>query len=221
MTNRKRVLGVVSFVLLVIGLAGIPTNIGRWGKAFAFIAHYMNLDTVRIVISVFGILLFAVVFLLPYLKPRLNIELIPSTGPSPEIVLRVLNHGSKRNFHAQCTLLALRNSPNKLYHGTFDLKWEHGFDRSVSIGREDFCNLMIAKMETDHRNRLAEMEILGLSGTQTKKFEWSRWSTDLKEKLPEYDFEITILSDEASNPISTRFTLRPKAWYGPLEMVRS
>ena len=88
------------------------------------------------------------------------------------------------------------------------------------MGHEDSSNLMIAKMQVDHRNRLAEMEILGLSGAEAKRFEWSRWSTNLKEKLPEYDLEITVLSDDARSPVSTRFTLRPKAWYGPLEMVR-
>lgn len=151
---------------------------------------------------------------------ELDIDLIPSAGSRPEIVLRVLNHGERKDFHAQCTLLALRNSPNELYHGTFDLKWEHDFNRSVSLGHEDSSNLMIAKMQVDHRNRLAEMEILGLSGAEAKRFEWSRWSTNLKEKLPEYDLEITVLSDDARSPVSTRFTLRPKAWYGPLEMVR-
>ena len=116
--------------------------------------------------------------------------------------------------------VALRNSPNELYRRTFDLKWEHTFDRSVSIGREDSWNLVVATMRNDHKNGLATMEILGLSGKGTKPFEWSRWNMDSKEQLPEYDLEIIVLSGGTKEPISAWFTLRPRAWYGPLEMVR-
>jgi len=167
-----------------------------------------------------GVLALAAIELLPRLKPQLDIELIPSAGTSTNVVLRVLNRGGRREFHAQCTPIALRNSPNELYHGTFDLKWERTFDRSIPIGSGDSSNLVIAEVQNDHKNALAEMAILGLSGKETKRFEWSRWNTDSEEKLPEYDLEITILSDGAKKPISARFTLRPRAWYGPLEMVR-
>ncbi|HWF13815.1 MAG TPA: hypothetical protein VG272_08780, partial [Candidatus Acidoferrales bacterium] len=147
-------------VLFWIGLAGVPTNIGRWGKAFVFFVHYINLEIFRLGISVVGLLILFVFFLLPYLKPKMQIELIPSAGASSEVMLRVLNHGNKREFQAQCTPIALRNSPNELRRGTFDLKWEHTFDRIVSIGNNASCNLVIARVQNEHRNGFSEMEIV-------------------------------------------------------------
>jgi hypothetical protein len=215
-----------AFMLLVlfwIGLAGVPANIGRWGKVFVFLAHYLNLEILRIGLSTFGLLGLAIVFLLPYLKPSLDIELIPSAGMSTEIALRVINHGSKRDFHAQCTPLAIRNSPNKIHSGTFDLKWEHTFDRCVSIGRGDSCNLTIAKIQTDHKNEISKIEILALYGTETKLYELIRCLGERFNPagtIPEYDLEVSVLSDGAKGPMSERFTLRPMAWDGPLEMVK-
>jgi hypothetical protein len=220
MSKWKKAWGIVLGALFIIGLAGVPTNIGRWGKAFVFITHYMNLEILRIGFSVFGLLGLAVIFLLPYLKPSLNIDLIPISGARLDVLLAVKNQGNKRDFYAQCTPLALRNSPNELARGTFDLKWEHTFERQISIGAGATCNLLIATVDIDHRNSLATMQICGLSGSEKKQCEWSRWNTEPNEKLPEYELEISVFSDGTKGPVSARFTLRPKDWYGPLEMIK-
>lgn len=154
-------------------------------------------------------------------KPaKVDITLTPTSGPRPDVLLAVKNQGAKGVFYAQCTPLALRNSPNELARGTFDLKWEHTFDKCESIGTGASCNLLIATVETDQRNATATMQIWGLSGNEKKQREWSLWNVNVKEKLPEYDLKISIFSDGAEGLVSEQFTLRPKAWHGPLEMFR-
>lgn len=151
----------------------------------------------------------------------LNVKLTPTSGPRTDVLLAVMNQDETRDFYAQCTPLVLRNSPNELARGTYDLKWEHSFDKCVSIGAGATCNLLIATVETDHKNGLATMQIWGLSAEGEKKqCEWSRWNTELNEKLPEYELKVSIFSDGTKGPFSERFILRPKAWYGPLEMVK-
>jgi hypothetical protein len=150
----------------------------------------------------------------------LNVELVPSSGPRPDVLLTVRNRGCIRNFYAQCTPLALRNSPNALRSGTFDLKWEHTFDKCVPIGAGASSNLLIATFDDDHKNALAMMEIWGLSGDAKKQFEWSRWNLDSREKVPEYDLEISIFSDGAEGPFSERFTLSAESWHGSPKLTR-
>jgi hypothetical protein len=153
-------------------------------------------------------------------KPYLDVELTPSSGPRSDVLLTVKNKGGSRNFYAQCTLLALRNSPNVMRSGTFDLMWEHTLDKCVPIGTGASNNLLIATFNDDHKNALATMELWGLSGNAKKQCEWSRWNLDSREKVPEYDLEISIFSDGARGPFSERFTLTAESWHGSPKMTR-
>jgi hypothetical protein len=152
------------------------------------------------------------------LPSTIDVRLTPSSGPSPELTLAVINRTATREFSAQCTLLALRNSPNELSRKTFNLKWEHTVERSISIIEGESQNLLIATAHPDHEHGFSELKIWGLSANQPVQCEWSRWNLDSREALPEYDLEITIVS-EGAEPFSERFTLRPRTWHGPLEMV--
>jgi len=156
----------------------------------------------------------------PRPKRRLDVELTPSSGPRPDVLLTVTNKGDSGNFYAQCTLLALRNSPNALRRGTFDLKWEHTFDKRVPIGAGASSNRLVATFDDDQKNALATMEIWGLSGNSKKQCEWSRWNLDPREKVPEYDLEISIFSDGAKSPFSECFTLRAESWHGSPKMTK-
>jgi hypothetical protein len=217
MSKLRKAWGITSVILAVIGLAAVPTNIRRWGSVFAFIAHYAHWTTLVGIVSLFAYL---VVELLHYLKPKLRIELIASSGPRPDVLLTVKNKGGSRSFYAQCTPLALRNSPNALRRGAYDLKWDHTFDKCVPIGAEASANLLIATFDNDHKNALATMELWGLSGNARKQCEWSRWNLDSREKVPEYDLEISIFSDGARGPFSERFTLTAESWCGSPKMTR-
>lgn len=152
------------------------------------------------------------------LPSKIDVHLIPSSGPSPEVTLAVLNRADEREFSAQCTLQALRNSPNELSRKTFDLKWEHTFDRKISIAKGESQNLLIATADQNHKEGFSGLTIWGLSGNRKSQCEGSRWNFTPSEALPEYDLEITIVSTGAE-PYSQQFTLRPRTWHGPLEMI--
>ena len=51
MLKWRRVWRAITLALFVIGLAGVPTNIGRWGIAAAHAAHYLNLGTIRVILA--------------------------------------------------------------------------------------------------------------------------------------------------------------------------
>jgi hypothetical protein len=212
----KKAWGVISVILAFIGLAAVPTNIERWGTAFAFIAHHAHWMTY---VGIASLLAYLAVELLPYLKPKLKIELVPSSGPRPDVLLTVKNNGGSRDFYAQCTPLALHNSPNGLSRGTFDLKWEHTYDRCVPIGAGASRNLLIATFDYDHKNALATMELWELSGSTKKQRESSRWNFSSREKVPEYDLEISIFSD-GTGPFSECFTLGAESWHGSPKMTK-
>lgn len=187
------------------------------------ISHYSTIHLPLLVVV--GMVIFVGVMVVwertvPRPKPHMDIELIPSSGPRPDVLLTVKNRGSSQNFYAQCTPLALRNSPNALRRGTFDLKWEHTFDKCVPIGTGASRNLLIATFNEDHKNALATMEIWGLSGNTKKQCEWSRWNLDSREKIPAYDLEISIFSDSSEGPFSERFTLSSESWHGSPKMTR-
>src|ERR1035437_7553485 len=217
MSKLRKAWGITSSILSIIGLVAVPTNIGRWGSAFAFIARHAHWP---MIVGIASLLAYLVVEALPYLTPRLRIELTPSSGPRPDVLLTVKIKGGGRNFHAQCTPLALRNSPNALRRGIYDLKWEHTFDRCVSIDAGASRNLLIAAFDVDHKNALATMELWGLSGNAKKQCEWSRWNLDSGESVPEYDLEISIFGDGAKSPFSEKFTLTAESWYGSPKMAR-
>jgi hypothetical protein len=139
----------------------------------------------------------------PQKKPI--IELIPSTGPSDKMLLEVKNLESEQEFRAQYRVSARRNDPNLLRTGTFDLKWDRTGTSRVSLARGESCNLIIARAREEHGMEV--MELLGLSDDDP--VEWSPWNQGQKDKLPEYDLEITIFGDRAEAPYSERFTLRP------------
>ena len=151
-----------------------------------------------------------------------NVELTPSNA-GMNMWLRIKNLGDKGNFHARCELIALRNSPNRLAQHTFDLKWEASGDRAVAIDKSDTRNLLIATVkEYEKKHELAEIEIMGLGEDGSAvKHESARWNIYPRESLPEFDIEISIFEDGKQHPLVRRFTVRPKASYGPLEMFEA
>lgn len=149
----------------------------------------------------------------------LDIQLASSTGPSAEIVAMVTNRGEPREMSARCTITALRVGGRAHQFSTraFDLKWENETARIVRVGMHP-RNLLIATVDEQRSKGLPTMRIWGLSDGTAKEYEWQSWNAEPDEELPEYDLEISIYTDGVL-PHSESFTLRPKSWLGPLEMV--
>jgi hypothetical protein len=131
-----------------------------------------------------------------------NVSLVPWKGKGPKMFLTVTNLSPQRQaFQGQCRILARRNDLNTPQLITFDLQWEYG-GQSYTLGRGQAGNLLIASANhSEHRER----EWLQLeSATGTTKPQRSDWNWG--DKPPEYDVEITILSDGA--PYREKFTVR-------------
>jgi len=149
----------------------------------------------------------------------LNVRLAPSGGPAMNMVLQVANLGRSAEVSAQCVVTALRvgGVDHQVSNRAFDLSWENESTRKVFLGTQP-RNLLIAFVDDDRDTKLPTLRILGLSGKWVKECESRSWNEEPNEALPEYDLEITIYS-EGFQPHSEVFTLGPKSWLGPLEMV--
>lgn len=132
-----------------------------------------------------------------------DVELTPSTGRSETQFLAVRNRGPKQTFRAQCRVLERRNDPNGQQLTTINLEWEHG-QRDTSLARGESGNLLIATAGSDTPRDVEWMEV-GPEGYNTLK---STWLRDQRDRLPEYDLEITVISIKSDESFSEQFTLR-------------
>ena len=216
----------ISVPLFYVGLAGVPANLTRWWHAIQSVRDKLGFiqshpEAWRFVSFVLALGLAFYTQIKNSLKPTLNVELEPTSGPSSLMELRVKNNGKSGDFYAEGSLVRLRHSPNKLRRRVSTLKWEHTADKYMFLGAGESSNLQIARFSIDHKNGFGEMEILVLSNGALSTAESARWTTDSTEKVPEYDLLITIFGTGTKKPVERMFTVRPARWTGPLEMVET
>jgi hypothetical protein len=214
----------MSTPLFYIGLAGVPTNVMRWLNAFRFVADHLYLinshPVVLRVVSFVAALGLAFNGQIKHLfLPSFSVELLPTAGQRPEMELRVTNLGKEGEFYTQCELLSLRHSPNALSQVMYPLKWDGTNNKRLFLAQGESANLLIARAKQDHKNGFAEMELLGLYGEEVRQYEWVGWNTSSRESLPEYDLRITVFREGAKKPLERSYTLKPKTFHGPLEMI--
>jgi hypothetical protein len=115
--------------------------------------------------------------------------------------------------------VALRHSPNQLRKRTSVLKWEGSSEKRLFLANGESSHLLIASFQLDHKIALGEMKIWALKDAKAESVESARWNTNSQEKLPEYDIRIWLFGDGYKSSKDQVFTVRPKRFFGPLEMV--
>ena len=120
----KELYGFFGVGAFVIALADIPAQIAIWSKWFAALSPYLHTLTFRWFLGCVGILVALFPWILEWLRPRISVDLLPTSGQRQQMDLRVTNRGKGREFYAQCEFLALRHSPNPLSQVCYSLKWE-------------------------------------------------------------------------------------------------
>lgn len=162
--------------------------------------------------------------LLTSTSSRVDVELTPHAEQSEEVVLTVTNRGNEGRFHAKARITAVQLGAKRLagVYKTqpFDLKWKHTPERGVAIGKGDSENLLIAAVQDVRGHDRAFMTIWELSEGAAHKFEVADWNKERTEELPKYELEVAIFAEGAYEPYRERFTLGPRTFFGPLEMVR-
>lgn len=152
--------------------------------------------------------------------PPIAIELHPSCGPSDEMFLALINNGKREKFHAQCTTLARRHDPNRLFQKTYDLPWEGHSYRHATIVRGESRNLLVATADENLQNQTEEVCLTErTAGGDKKTAEWSRWNRN--ESGPEYDIEVSVFGEGDATPYRERFTLKCGGKVAALEMYRT
>lgn len=147
----------------------------------------------------------------------LEVDLVPSSGPSSTQLLAVKNNGNPQRFHANCTLMDRRNDPNALNRRTYDLAWDRESLREVELIRGESSNLVIATASCKYPEGWAEVSLIGLANGTKATTEFSRW-TEHRDVPPEYDLDVSVFG-ESGPPKTERFVLKCGGRVSALEMV--
>ena len=152
-------------------------------------------------------------------EPRLAVE--PTGGPSQDLRLFVTNRGPKTEFHARATVVASRNYPNQLRKGSYVLLWLGPGTSTVTLDTGQSDSLLVARFkEHDLRDaRMGQAQVIECNGAQEGLWDGFRWMFQRDDALPEFDIDVTIVGSGLSRLFSRRYTLRPAAWIGPLELI--
>lgn len=229
MQRRKRSGVLVAVLLFILGFPDTLRNLSVWAKWVS----YADTNLIRYMLLLCALLIVACLFsqpVLDFLRRKLRgietkVELLPSSGPSPDLRLTLTNHGESKHFSAKCEILALRNGGNPLRKGVYWLSWIHSDSPQVVVRKNDSENLLIATFTILHfhdeydKFRMGQVDLWELRGDKKAVFESSRWTMIRGEPLPEYDLDIKVFTEGMIVPFVTRFTVRPKHYNGPLEMV--
>lgn len=149
----------------------------------------------------------------------LDVNLLPSSGPSNKMLLTVTNNSNVQKFHAQCAILGRRNDPNILFQKPYDLPWEDHSYRHATIVRGESRNLLIATADENRQRQTAEVSLIERQAGGTKRtVEWSRW--DRSKIGPEYDLEVAVFGEVDATPYREQFTLKCGGTSCALEMTR-
>lgn len=207
---------VIGSILMVLGFIDIPNQIKEWSL---FVSSHGELIRTFLVLAGLGIVLS--IHVLPHLRPTLNIELTPSSGPSGDLVLSVTNRGTDRTLFAKGRPLDMRNSPNEMTNRNFDLEWEGKKARQVRIHKDSTENLVVAGWTISPDHSLGEMWLIQFSDSPAKlnSCRWNMISPYGEDTPPELDVEITIFGIGCRTPKKYEFTVKLAAKYGPLTMV--
>jgi len=210
--------GAWSVMAAILFISELLGKYNKLGEPYQFVADHWQLFWFRtpfLFLMIFAPFSFEI---WARIRPQIKVTPISAGFGTPEVTLNVKNDGSVKNFNAKCEVLRARNYPNPVPVGTYDLKWDHTFDRKVSFAKDDSLNLLIASLSGTSLEPVVTLQ--ALNGGQTKDRGWFSWSTDPKVgTLPEFDLKITILSDNAIKPKSYLFTLRPNSGRKFTELV--
>lgn len=143
-----------------------------------------------------------------YFRPSIKVKVTPSGKGTLYMKLNVENVGEVENFGARCEVVAQRNSPNRMPQGTFDLKWDHTYQRRVDFGKFDSQNLLVAEISGGY-DKANSLSLCALDGESTRTrggFSWEIFGT---MPLPEYHLVVTIVGVKGATPRKFYYTLRP------------
>jgi hypothetical protein len=216
--GKRIVKGGASVIAAILFVSNIFQKYSLLGVPYFFLQEHWHLFWFRTV--VLGLLIPApfTYEIIARIRPRIKVNPSPSGKGNPAIYLNVLNEsGGVKTFNAKCEVLDTRHDPNAFPSGIYDLKWDHTFDRKVSFSKHDSLNLLIATIAGPSEN--PKLSLCALDGLKTSERGGFSWSVLDKRELPEYDLQITILSDVAIEPQRYRFTLRPHISRTYVEMV--
>lgn len=206
-------------VLLILGIADVPSKILVWRGWYTSIAPHLHTMTARWVLGIVGVLIALFPWFVEWAKPVVDVQVTSTGGAGPSLEIIVENTGSPRRFAVQCELLALRNSPKPLRRDRFTLKWADSAEQWITLAQNHSAKASLATWEMDHKTAFASMSIVECSDKSLRRVEWSGWAVKSTEKLPEYDLKITVLGEGTRKSSIKTFTLRPAKWISPLELV--
>jgi hypothetical protein len=163
-------------------------------------------------------ILAAFMFIHKYATPQMNIRVHPTSGPSTTVFLKLTNSGRDSTFSAFGEIVGHPNGVNDFRRGEFQFGWDDGILARRLIHRNETASIVIASFDLVDKY-LSELKVWEVSGPACVPWESFRWNVDPKETLPAFELRIRIVAEKTQSPKTFNFTVKPKAYMGPLELT--
>jgi hypothetical protein len=152
------------------------------------------------------------------LSPSVNIRVHPTSGPATTIFLKVTNLDKSTTFSAFGEIVGHPNGVNDFRRGEFQFGWDDGKLERRLIHRDETASVVIASFE-EVGKYLNELKVWEVVGPECVPWESFRWNVYPQEILPAFEMRVRIVGENTHSPKTFSFTVRPKEFMGPLELL--
>jgi len=154
-----------------------------------------------------------------------DLDVRPTSGPSPEIRLVVTNQGPRDTFHATARIVAARNDVNPRRDGSYALSWQGAAGNSIVLERLQTGFLAVARFSLldpqGTLDRMGEAEVTEWNGRHEATWSGFRWVINPQERLPEHDIEVRIMGEHSVLLFRRAYTLTPETFAGPMKLTET
>lgn len=180
----------------------------------------LGLITFAVALTIFNLLALLAPVVSDKLRPRLNLEIQPTSGASDSLSLNITNLGrSTALLSAFCEITGHSNGVNDYPRGEYRCGWENGITETRQIRTGETASLLIATVQDVRRFELSEMILWRVVAGEKVKWASCRWYQHPDERLPEFDLKIRLVGDKSRGLEPLRYRLKPYCSHGPLEML--
>lgn len=154
-----------------------------------------------------------------------HVDINVTAGSSPEVRINVTNRGPQAQFHATAMEVANRNDPNQIRAGLYAVAWLGHTSNLITLLPQQSHALVVARFQILEfpnpapMTRMGQADIMEWDGAKVSLWDTFRWIFEPNGKLAEYDLDVKLFSTVSSEPLLLKYTLRPAAWVGPLELM--
>lgn len=162
-------------------------------------------------------ILFIAALIHRYAKPKLEVDVVPTSVGSPNQYLVVRNLGRPNIFRAECQIVGGRHLGGDFRRDRFYLGWDDGRMRNLLLPHESTGKLLVSQyLGVAGTTDLSVMRLMENVGNNSVSHDSARWNEHPDELMPAFVLQVFIFADKVAKPLVKKYQLRPEKYYGPL-----